>query len=533
MTTTIKYLLLKIISVVLILSLLLFSNTGLLVSAFANEQASEGEIPEGMVEVGLFVHLGDYEDYNSVEEYGKAPESEKNYFPVYNKSTNVTALIQEPEVPEDKTFYYEGKSFQTWNNPSFVTQYASNVQEAYGTFGDFKAAINKNGGTIPQEILDRADDSSPILWYVIKDQSDGWHLDGILLDPTVTITANSSETVYTGEEQVVSGYTWEGLPEGYTVTGITAESKTTDVTDDINTVDVEGINVEFKGTEGKTQEETQDELEKSVRVLDKDGKDVTGKFEFEFVEGKQAITPAILTVTADDKEVNVGDDVPELTSTITGFVGKDIDSRPDITGEAELSTLYTTSSGEGNYPIVATVDEMSADNYIFVAVDGNLVAEAEVIPPLPIPTPPTPVVVIEEPGVPLAAGLTDTVTVDDQEVPLAAGGASWSLLDLILTIATGLMSGMLLITYFARKREDEDEYAEYGEVKRKGMLRLMSIIPMVGAIILFILTQDMTLPMIIVDEWTIYFAAIAIVQGVVTYFSKKKVEEYEDYDAMA
>ncbi len=169
---------------------------------------------------------------------------------------------------------------------------------------------------------------------------------------------------------------------------------------------------------------------------------------------------------------------------------------------------------------------------------------ATVVDPIPTPDPtptpgPTPVIpavtpvpvavvpVATLPAIPTPLAEVPT-NIDETEVPLASGSA-WSLLDLILTVVTGIMTIMLLVTYFTGRKEEE----EYGEIKKKGLLRLISLIPALGAILLFFLTQDMTQPMIIVDEWTIYFAIIAIVQGTVTFFSRKKVEEDENFDATA
>ena len=52
-------------------------------------------------------------------------------------------------------------------------------------------------------------------------------------------------------------------------------------------------------------------------------------------------------------------------------------------------------------------------------------------------------------------------TIDEPEVPLA--GPSWALLNLILAIATLIMSIVLLVTYFSKKEKDQ-------EIKRKGFL---------------------------------------------------------------
>ncbi len=171
-------------------------------------------------------------------------------------------------------------------------------------------------------------------------------------------------------------------------------------------------------------------------------------------------------------------------------------------------------------------------------VTHTLVSEELIVTPDPTPipvppTPPAPLALVIPPGVAEVIAISEAITIadepttiEDAEAPLARGGAAWSLLDLILTIVTGLLAVSLLITYFTGRKEEDEE--EYGEVKRKGLLRILSAVPMIGAIILFILTQDMTLPMIIVDEWTIVFAAITLVQAGITFFSRKTVEEDEE-----
>ena len=129
----------------------------------------------------------------------------------------------------------------------------------------------------------------------------------------------------------------------------------------------------------------------------------------------------------------------------------------------------------------------------------------------------------------------------DNATPLAGlGTGAWALINLILTIVTTLLSILLLIGYIGKKKkalEDEDgnvvldengkEVMEY-EKNKKGLWRLISIIPALIAIIVFIFTEDMTLPMIFVDKWTILHAVIALVQIVVMVLCKKKKDENDE-----
>ena len=129
----------------------------------------------------------------------------------------------------------------------------------------------------------------------------------------------------------------------------------------------------------------------------------------------------------------------------------------------------------------------------------------------------------------------------DNATPLAGlGTGAWALINLILTIVTALLSILLLIGYIGKKKkalEDEDgnvvldengkEVMEY-EKNKKGLWRLISIIPALIAIIVFIFTEDMTLPMIFVDKWTILHVVIALVQVVVMVLCKKKKDENDE-----
>ena len=133
----------------------------------------------------------------------------------------------------------------------------------------------------------------------------------------------------------------------------------------------------------------------------------------------------------------------------------------------------------------------------------------------------------------------DVENITDDDTPLAQGGA-WALVNLILTILTALGSVLLLLGYLGKKNKeatDEDGNVildENGEatleytLKKKGFWRLFSLVPAIVAIIVFILTENMRLPMVLVDRWTLLMLVIALVQVAVAFFSKKKKEEPEE-----
>jgi len=103
------------------------------------------------------------------------------------------------------------------------------------------------------------------------------------------------------------------------------------------------------------------------------------------------------------------------------------------------------------------------------------------------------------------------------------------LLNLLLTIVTGIIMLLLLVTYFQkRKGEEHEKDPDYDQkVKKHLPFRLITIATTVVAIILFILTENMSLPMGIADNYTLWHVVIAAVTVVFAILSRKKYEEGE------
>jgi hypothetical protein len=82
------------------------------------------------------------------------------------------------------------------------------------------------------------------------------------------------------------------------------------------------------------------------------------------------ITPATLTVTANDAARSYGAANPTFTATITGFVNSDPASV--VSGTPVLSTAATAASAPTTYAITVDVSPLAAANYTFQAVSGTL-----------------------------------------------------------------------------------------------------------------------------------------------------------------
>ena len=173
-------------------------------------------------------------------------------------------------------------------------------------------------------------------------------------------------------------------------------------------------------------------------------------------------------------------------------------------------------------------------------VPGGNTPTADVIEPPATPEEPTPTeqitnAAIEE-GIPV-------LNIFGLPVPLVtpSGFYAWSLADLILTVFGVLVFALLGIRTILKKRNDKKyEGAEANERQKKVdmLLFLVSLIAAIAAIVLFLLTQDMSLPLVLFDRWTIAFATLFIISFVSSILAVEKVrvkdeEEHEEDIALS
>lgn len=144
-----------------------------------------------------------------------------------------------------------------------------------------------------------------------------------------------------------------------------------------------------------------------------------------------------------------------------------------------------------------------------------------------------PVVDIEDITVPAA-----DIEIEDVEVPMAESGA-WALANLmasVLSVATALW----MIISFTRKEENsEEEKEEKEESGNRRISKTFGIIPAVVSVIIFILTEDMTQPMILTDRYTLVMMLILLSNLMLALVTRnrddkeqKQKEEYAEQLAM-
>lgn len=102
-----------------------------------------------------------------------------------------------------------------------------------------------------------------------------------------------------------------------------------------------------------------------------------------------------------------------------------------------------------------------------------------------------------------------------------ASSEEWALLNLILAILALLCGIVLLVGAFAKGKQravQDEERAEQEETQERGkrgfVWRILGIVMGVFSPIVFLLTEDIFTPMVIVDRWTLLMVALAVVQAI-------------------
>ena len=480
-------------------------------------------------------------------------------------------------------------------------------------------------------------------------------INGLVNSETATIKATGSQTD-AGESDNTYEITWDGTAKAsnYEITG--EELGTLTVTKATLTITASDQTYVYNGQtqgEGDTAYDDPSVIAQKITVeglkgndsvksfvIDGQGKDAgdydivlssadlgdaAENYNIELVNGTLHILPAPLTITADDKAITYGDEIPELTASVSGLIeGEEFDYElqlldpNDKLNNVGSYTIKVILSGTtkgfrlfeqiGNYSVTANDGTLKINKAPLTVTTGSATkqydgtalkkAQAKItglvndetatvkatgsqrnvgsskntykitwgstdknnykiteklgtlrvtpadddddnpgpgpqptpVNPTPTPTPtPEPV---DDTEVPLP---DPAETVPEEETPLQLG--SWALINLICTILSVLLSLLVLIFYLGKnkKKADEDEDEAQTEdaekdqkIKKKGILRIMDIIPAVVAVITFILTEDMSLPMVLTDKWTLLMVVILLVDVVVAVFTKKSTKDAEE-----
>ena len=221
----------------------------------------------------------------------------------------------------------------------------------------------------------------------------------------------------------------------------------------------------------------------------------------------------------------------------------------NVTGTAtevgEVDNTFDYAMNEGT----------NADNYNVTVVNGKLtITAAPVVPSNDDTTPTTPVVPATTPTrrttpvTPAQPEVTPTETpeatveptatpeatatpevIDGDETPEVAPKGNWALINLIAAMLSVLLGVIAILAKHKDEDEDEEDETEDENVStRHRRWKIVSAIDAIVAVVAFILTEDITQKMVMVDKWTILMVVIAVVGVVSMYFARKWQKEDEE-----
>ena len=250
----------------------------------------------------------------------------------------------------------------------------------------------------------------------------------------------------------------------------------------------------------------------------------------ETVEVTLRITPRTAVVTAIDAGKNEGEDDPEFSATVTGVIdGFEIVytvTRPGA-GTDEAAGTYTDA--------IVPAGETLQGNYTVRYVPASFTITAPVVEPTAAPTPTPSPSTTPEPTSPI-----------EYFNPKGTKERAWALINLLCMICTIYLLIPLLHLkdkYGRRKLMRQLEEAEPNEENREQIKKFTrrfrigigtEIVTTAGAILLFILTENMRDPMVLIDKWTPLMVIILIATWAVDFtLTRYRGEMMEDQEADA
>ena len=287
--------------------------------------------------------------------------------------------------------------------------------------------------------------------------------------------------------------------------------------------------------------------------------DYDGSFEIKFNILKRDVT---FTSATDSKQYD-GNALTNGNVEITGdgFIegeGATFNVTGSITDVGSTNNAFTYAMNEGT----------NADNYNVTVVEGTLTVSEQPVVPTPVtPTTPSNNTPARTNNVPARAVTNPTTTtpapeatvepekaettpaptakpekIKEEATPQAAVKGHWALINLIAAMLSVVLAVVALLAKHAKDEDEDDEDKDdqvvanenedddENESTRHRRWKVIATIDAILAVVVFILTENISLPMVLVDKWTLLMVLFGLISIVSTYFARKWHEEDEDED---
>ena len=130
---------------------------------------------------------------------------------------------------------------------------------------------------------------------------------------------------------------------------------------------------------------------------------------------------------------------------------------------------------------------------------------------------------------PKAAPKAKATPIVDTPAPKAAPIGSWALINFIAMFLS-CVCAIVLLTVKKKKKDDKPTKEEKNDMRGMVGTKLASLIIGIASIIIFIFTEDMTLPMVYTDKWTFLMILLLIVEIINIFIMKQQSKGEEDDD---
>ena len=287
--------------------------------------------------------------------------------------------------------------------------------------------------------------------------------------------------------------------------------------------------------------------------------DYEGSFEIKFNILKRDVT---FTSATDSKQYD-GNALTNGNVEITGdgFIegeGATFNVTGSITDVGSTNNAFTYAMNEGT----------NADNYNVTVVEGTLTVSEQPVVPTPVtPTTPSNNTPARTNNVPARAVTNPTTTtpapeatvepekaettpaptakpekIKEEATPQVAPKGHWALINLIAAMLSVVLAVVALLAKHAKDEDEDDEDKDdqvvanenedddENESTRHRRWKVIATIDAILAVVVFILTENISLPMVLVDKWTLLMVLFGLISIVSTYFARKWHEEDEDED---
>ena len=287
--------------------------------------------------------------------------------------------------------------------------------------------------------------------------------------------------------------------------------------------------------------------------------DYDGSFEIKFNILKRDVT---FTSATDSKQYD-GNALTNGNVEITGdgFIegeGATFNVTGSITDVGSTNNAFTYAMNEGT----------NADNYNVTVVEGTLTVSEQPVVPTPVtPTTPSNNTPARTNNVPARAVTNPTTTtpapeatvepekaettpvptakpekIKEEATPQAAPKGHWALINLIAAMLSVVLAVVALLAKHDKDEDEDDEDKDdqvvanenedddENESTRHRRWKVIATIDAILAVVVFILTENISLPMVLVDKWTLLMVLFGLISIVSTYFARKWHEEDEDED---